>query len=409
MSAYQEQLDVLQKLVEAVPEALDSLDAAVWPDLETREHFERVLAYVRLVLDATDADLMPPSVNQELAGVLQELINNPNVAVASPEAVCGRLLDAVARLPSGRGRDIEQEVKDAAATFQRSARQRLAALESDFRSTEEEIATARTRLEEINSEIASASEQRLSELAGSIDEIRTGFEQRLQGYETNLETEREEGLRQRGAQAATFEEAEVDRTAKANAQLKDGEQALELLKAQSHREIKVWVNEIRRMKEDSEKLVGVIGVVGTAERYGEEAEEQKKAADFWRWAAVGLGLFAVFGVIAAILEKNPAPETYGGKVALSLILGGVATYAANQSKSHRDREHIARNLQLELTAFSPFIEPLSDENKEEERRIMTRKTFGQTPAMADRGEVGPTPASLLLSRRSKKAEEEQAS
>lgn len=70
MSAYQEQLDALQKLAAAAPEALDQLDTAAWPDPEIRQHFERVLAYVQLVLQATDADLMSPSVAQQLTGAL---------------------------------------------------------------------------------------------------------------------------------------------------------------------------------------------------------------------------------------------------------------------------------------------------------------------------------------------------
>jgi hypothetical protein len=111
-------------------------------------------------------------------------------------------------------------------------------------------------------------------------------------------------------------------------------------------------------------------------------------------------------VLAAILENHPATETYAGKIALSLVLGGVATYAANQSKNHRDREKHARNLQLELTAFSPFIEPLTTEQQEEERVRMTRRTFGQIPALDDSPELGPTPLSLLLQRKKKEEGEE---
>jgi hypothetical protein len=62
-------------------------------------------------------------------------------------------------------------------------------------------------------------------------------------------------------------------------------------------------------------------------------------------------------------------------------------------------------LQLELTAFSPFIEPLTAEQKEEERVRMARKTFGHTPA--DDDAMGPTPLSLLMQRRAKKDDVEE--
>jgi len=47
------------------------------------------------------------------------------------------------------------------------------------------------------------------------------------------------------------------------------------------------------------------------------------------------------------------------------------------------QEERARSLQLELTAFAPFIEPLDDGLKELERVLMTRKTFGHIAALPD--------------------------
>ena len=70
-------------------------------------------------------------------------------------------------------------------------------------------------------------------------------------------------------------------------------------------------------------------------------------------------------------------EDFIGKLSASALIGGVAAYAARQSARHREREERARNFQLELQAFGPFIEPLSTEQQEEERVVMTRKTFGK--------------------------------
>jgi hypothetical protein len=90
---------------------------------------------------------------------------------------------------------------------------------------------------------------------------------------------------------------------------------------------------------------------------------------------------------------------------VSAILGGIAAYLARQSGRHRRREEHARSLQLDLTAFSPFIEPLSPEQQEEERVIMTRKTFGKTTAPgASDEEPGPAPLSFLLQRKRKQLE-----
>src|SRR5205085_3759531 len=99
-------------------------------------------------------------------------------------------------------------------------------------------------------------------------------------------------------------------------------------------------------------------------------------------------------------------QSLTSKLAVSVILGGLSAYLARQSGRHRRREEHARSLQLELTAFSPFIEPLSPEQQEEERVIMTRKTFGKTTAAeASEEEPGPAPLSFLLQRRQKQLAE----
>ncbi|GIU95787.1 MAG: hypothetical protein KatS3mg012_2244 [Gaiellaceae bacterium] len=115
--------------------------------------------------------------------------------------------------------------------------------------------------------------------------------------------------------------------------------------------------------------------------------------------AVAVGLYAVF-------VGDQEAEALVAKLAVSAVLGGLATYTASQSGRHRHREERARALQLELTAFAPFIEPLDPAQKEEERVIMTRRTFGraispETPA----DEPGPSPVSLLLRRQQKQLDE----
>lgn len=271
----------------------------------------------------------------------------------------------------------------------------------------EEIESTKVALEATNSEAEQTIEARLAEARQAISEAEAGFRENLRSYETTLESEREESISQRGAQARTFEEAENERGARIKEQLDMAKADLELVESQSRQQVEKLVGEINRMRDESADLVGVIGTIGTGDRYGKEAHLQKGAADTWRRGAVVLGLVSVLGVLAALFDKHPAPETYGGKLALSLIVGGVATYAANQSKSHRDRERQARSLELELTAFSPFIEPLSKDQREEERIIMTRRTFGQPPALGNDGdEAGPSVASFLMSRRAKTTADE---
>jgi len=237
-----------------------------------------------------------------------------------------------------------------------------------------------------------------------------GFEARIAEYEEQLRSEQSALSELRTSQTSAFEDAEQQRIAASRQQLDEAEQGLRQLKEQAAHELEAHVAEIRRMAQESAQLVGAIGLAGTAERYGEEAAAQKRVADSWRYATVVLALLAVVGAIVAVLEKHPVAETFAGKLALSVILGGIATYAARQSSYHRHREQRARDLQLELTAFSPFIEPLSAEQQEEERVIMTRKTFGKiSVAAAPEEEPGPHFLSFALQRRKPRAVAEDAS
>ena len=109
--------------------------------------------------------------------------------------------------------------------------------------------------------------------------------------------------------------------------------------------------------------------------------------------------------ISAVLHEATDTSAVAAKLGVSIVFGGLATYTGRQSGRHRVREERARNLQLELTAFAPFIEPLDDDQKEVERVIMTRKTFGQISALPEASEIehsfGPLgPALDKLNRRS---------
>jgi hypothetical protein len=253
-------------------------------------------------------------------------------------------------------------------------------------------------------ELATAIEEGKSEIATEIETLQTTFEDKLATFETQLDSEKATLATLRTSQATAFDTAEEQRSAAAKERVAKAAEELGDLQKSVKTEVEARVAEIRRMETESAQLVGAIGLAGTAERYGEEVYDQQRVANFWRWVTVALASLAVGGVIVAVAEKHPVAETFAGKLALSAILGGIATYAARQSAYHRRREQRARDLQLELTAFAPFIEPLSPEQQEEERVIMTRKTFGKATVVEKHAEEpGSTPLSFLLRRKEMEA------
>jgi hypothetical protein len=176
---------------------------------------------------------------------------------------------------------------------------------------------------------------------------------------------------------------------------------LEETRQQSAKEVETHVEEIRRLAGEAKGLNYAMSLFATAKHYGTEADTEKKAADRLRIATIALALAAAAVALFAVFHEPDETRALIAKLAVSAILGGLAGYTAQQSGRHRARASRARSLQLELIAFSPFIEPLDAEQKEEERVILTRKTFtgGVWADATDFQDPGPTPVSLLMKRR----------
>lgn len=384
MAAYDEKMVHLLEIADHAVGRAGELDESLWTDPEVRKRLNDVLAYARLVIARSDGALVSHSAGSGVEATLTELVNAPEQIATEFETWLERLLDQLARLPMAHDRDFEQEAKDAAATFQRSAQQRLSALEREYSSTRQEAEARHAKLEEMNAEQAAASEARLQELRQAITDADTTFKERLQGYETNLETERGEGLKQRGEQAEAFQAAQAERASRA-------EQILAGFETELHDRSAAALESLEQSRSRAAELVDLVATSSTAGAFGNEARDQKGQADNWRKYAIWLGLaaaaIAAFAVVyAAVVETKPA--LIAAKVALAAVLVGLAGYAAKQSAEHRNREVRARRLELELTAFGPFTEGLKDPDEEKKVRAeLIERIF-----VGDPGLDGSTPA-----------------
>ena len=401
MSAYTDRLDNLKAHArDAEEQPRLALEESQWPDQASHERFEGVIAYAQSVLEATDPELLTQSAYDQISNAFLQFANNPTQVPANIDPWCDALLIALLALPASRNETVGEGAKAVVANVQRSAYQRLGALDRKAAETEQALQALRTAIAESDSQTAATVEQRLTTTDARIEERAAAIETRLAQYASQMDSDQQANSALRTQQTTAFEEAEAARTTRAKERTESADADLKAMLAKAQRDLEARLSEIRRMEQESAQLVGAIGLAGTAERYAEEVKEQKKIADFWRWATVVLAVIAVAGAVFAVAENHPAAESFAGKLGLSLIIGGIATYAARQSAYHRHREQRARDLQLELTAFSPFIEPLSPEQQEEERVIMTRKTFGKIAAgLAADEEPGPTAISQALRRK----------
>ncbi len=365
VAAYDDKMAGLREAADRAAERAGGIAESEWPDAESRERLDEVLTYARLVIAGSDGALVSDSAGSNLQATLGELADSPERVAIEFAPWVERVLDQLGRLPLAQGHDFEQRAKGAAKTFQRSAQQRLGRLGAKARSLEQQVAGARERLEEINVEVKATSTQQLEELASTIMEMRTAFEGRLQQYESNLETERAEGLKLRGDQAEAFQKAQTERADEAR-QLIGG------LETELKQRSEEAIAGLERSRERVASLVDLVTTSTTSGGFGAEANRQKTEGDKWRSRAVIFGLLAtgvaVFAVIYAVSVEVKMSLVIA-KIAVVVTLAGLAGYAAKQSAEHRGREVRARRLELELTAFGPFTEALRDEEKEREARV----------------------------------------
>jgi hypothetical protein len=400
MSASDEGLSSLAKIAVHATTAGSELDASQWPDTGTRERVLAVLAYTQLMIEGSEIMLISSVVASEIEATLTEFVNAPEQLASESGPWVDRLLDLTTRLPRAQGRDFEQAAKKAARTFQRSAQQRFAAVEkraeeaqSNVEALAENLTGQRAEInalaEQFRVQQEEAAEARFAQLDARTQDLQAAAERHAQSIEA-LMTE----------QAEVFRKAQDERAEEHREREQGNQSQFELLEASTNRRAETLVSEITAMKDRSAELVGAIGITGTAERYGKEFDDQKATANKWRMVTLGLGVLAAAAAVVAAFDHNAT--TAGTKLAIAVLLGGVATYTARQSARHRSREEHARRLQLDLTAFPVFIEALPEEDRDAATVWMAERSFlGARSGIEDEDDGGPSLLSQFITRRKK--------
>lgn len=183
----------------------------------------------------------------------------------------------------------------------------------------------------------------------------------------------------------TSDRAQEERATKFNEASEARDEKLAEIVADSELRTKAVVEAAEEAMEKATSAAGAFGLVGSSERYKDEADQQKKGANLWRLITVCVVVLAVGAGIWAAAARENETSALVGRLAIGLALGALAAYTARQSGRHRDREEDTREIALDLAAFNSFIEPLSEpKDKDEERRALGKRIFGQQLAARNR-------------------------
>jgi hypothetical protein len=376
VSQYDDRVGQTRSLIQGAKDALSELSddhRALNPvDLD---RLSEAIDYAEQVLGRTKPTLIPDDAWNNLEAALQatqeEARNQTESFVTGrTRTLASSLVSSVSTFPPARGRIPEQQATAAIEKVREEADARIAGLKEQL-----------TKLASEEMELSQAIDLRGTQLGESMAKRQAELEAAIKEVENQVAAERQRIESTTTEQAETFRAAQEEQANEAKAQIERYGELVDKAEAEFYERANATLEELHTMRDQSAELVGAIGVTGTAERYREEANNQRDRANNWRWLAIVGGLGAVgIAIFAAATASDPmANDTlvFIGKLAIGVALGGIAAYAAKQSGRHRDREEAARAMKLDLTAFNTFIEPLPGDKQDEERVALGRRIFGQ--------------------------------
>lgn len=398
--------------LQEISQALDQLERP--RDADEGEALERVRHVVArlnsLIMDA-DSELLSPGLldetNTHLPDVLSELRtyreNHDRSWLDSVNGILDTLIAQVGWPLAYAATDVGG-LREAAASYRRSAGQLI-------RGIEEEVEAARARVAELGPEVeaaktdtaqagraatqaieasAVAAEQRLATVTKAVDAEKARLDALTTEYQRTF-TANEAARTSKSDEAVA---GEIDKHQQARTA---GEAAFETAVTTLRDEAATTLATLDEQKAQALTLVNATGAIAYSGSFGGYAAQQGKIATVWAIVAVvALVAVALFGGWQVL-------QLTGGVDSVQLILRLVVTIpvfalvalAAQQSGRHRENERRARRLELELAAIDPYLALLDEEQRKEIKAQVASRMFAQPEATKADASLSPIDKELI--------------
>lgn len=294
--------------------------------------------------------------------------------------------------------DIEG-VRDAVASFRKSAGQYL-------RYIEDEHSSLKTRMSELSGQLQQASAE-VSSQKSRLDTAISQFQQQFSQAEDTRREQFTQGERAREDKFVAamkgkdeeFRSAEEERSGAFSGALDDRCNAVDQLLKKSRDEtdeqrVKLeedassLLDHLSESKSRAEELVHVIANTGMVGGYQRVANEERLAARLWEGIAViamsGLVGFAVYAFFGT-LNDDVKWGVFLARAFVAITFGVLAGYAARQAEKHHQVERRNRRVELELASIGPFLAELPEEERNEAKKRLAARLFGNTDGMESGG------------------------
>lgn len=136
----------------------------------------------------------------------------------------------------------------------------------------------------------------------------------------------------------------------------------------------------KNIEEKDKKISKLIGIVGEKARIGEynkNANMSRIERIIWQFITIALFLSAFGLMLYVTVSSKDYNKLTVFKYIVSAILMGAATYTAKQASNSRKDEVYYRKQELELASIDIYLENMEPGNREEIKKSLSTKMFGQ--------------------------------
>ncbi len=361
------------------------------------ERIERVTKFIKTFLSDVDPLLVPTSHLSNAHSQLQQVRNQVN-SFAGNRTVghlneannqLDNVLSHLGSIPRLEKTASTHELGEAASSYKKSIGGLVRSLEKQLAAVVTEKDVLQTKLQELTAEVA-AQKQRADNVIAQMQQQFSAAQEARQSDAATSETKR----------SSEFESAEEERA-------QESEQALvthqknfsdfltaskvqhDALREDLSSQGKFLIAALETQKAHAEKVVGIISTEAVAHGYGKTADEERDAAKGWRIVAVSaLIVWIVAGLIffALTYDKDLSLSALARQFLISTPFVLLAGFAALQVSKHQRAERINRQQELEIAAIDPYLATFDGDTRNEVKRALAEKFFGQRELEATKGD-----------------------
>lgn len=390
---------IFKELID-LEQIIESSCAAAQADatsFEAWERVERVVQFIRTFLSNIDPLLVPPShlsnsvaQIQQARAQLNNFSSNKNIAhLIETNNHLDNVLSYMGSIPRLDALANTEELGEAASSYRKSIGVLVRSLEKQLLAVVEEKNALHVKLQELTAEVDTQKQRADNVIAQMQQQFSTAQESRQTesvALESKRSTEFEVAEKSRQEQNVN---SHAEREKKFSELMVHAKEQLQVIRNQLEDDTRELMGTLEEQKSHAEKIVGIISTEAVAHGYGKTANEERDAAKIWRRTAVGaLVVWIIAGLIffALTYAQDLSFSALARQFLISTPFILLAGFAALQVSKHQRAERVNRQQELEIAAIDPYLATFDDETRNEVKRNLADKLFGQRDMEPTKGD-----------------------